>query len=66
MKLLQMEEEDPNDMEIRIYQLIEVQQFRDHIDVTLKICKDKIKDNFDRKDTVSLFPPRRPSSKVGF
>lgn len=57
MELLQDIEEEPNDLQRRMNQLIEVQQTREHVNDKCQSYQDKIKTIFERKAKDRNFVP---------
>ena len=55
MKYLQEQESEPNAIQIRINQLIEVQQMRESVYDRSQLIQDKMKKTFDRKIKVGDF-----------
>jgi hypothetical protein len=55
LKLLQEEIEEPNDIQRRIFQIIEVQQKREALDQRTKAYQRKIKSSFDKKTKKEIF-----------
>ena len=55
MKYLQEQESEPNDIQRRINQLIEVQQMRENVYNRSQLMQDKMKKIFDRKVKIDDF-----------
>jgi hypothetical protein len=55
LKFLQEEIEEPNDIQRRIFQIIEVQQRREALDQRTEAYQSKIKSSFDKKTKKDIF-----------
>jgi hypothetical protein len=55
LKFLQEEIEEPNDIQRRIFQIIEVQQRREALDQRTEAYQSKIKSSFDKKTKKEIF-----------
>ena len=55
LKFLQEELEEPNDIQRRVFQIIEVQQIREKLDQKVVIHQSKVKENFDKKTKKDIF-----------
>ena len=55
MKFLQDSQEEPSDIQRRIYALIELQQKRETVEEKYQLYKTKVKERFDRKIKESTF-----------
>jgi hypothetical protein len=65
MKLLQDEEEEPNNVQRRIHQLIEVQQKRESVLVKSQEHQERMKNIFDKRDKERNFDYWRSGFKMG-
>jgi hypothetical protein len=55
LKFLQEELEEPNDIQRRVFQMIEVQQAREKMDQKVVIHQRKVKATFDKKTKKDIF-----------